>query len=314
MTAALSSQSAVERPGLAPAALRAALAAGNAIMEVYAGDFAVDYKDDQSPLTHADRAAHRCIVDGLQATGLPVLSEEGAPTAYGIRRDWPAFWLVDPLDGTKEFVQRNGDFTVNIALIERGRPVLGVVYAPAHQDLYIGARGWGAVRATGPEISQWPENFAAGLPVAGQGIPPFTALVPGGDDPDGPLRVVASRSHGTPATDAFLARLRTFGRGVELVSRGSALKLCMVASGEAHLYPRLAPTMEWDTAAAQAVVEGAGGRVVVYDDAAQAAFMEIGPEALFAAPSLAYNRGNLRNPWFVALHPSIARHTEMPAP
>lgn len=286
----------------AAAALRAALAAGQAIMAVYGRDFDVDYKADRSPLTDADRAAHDGIARELRVTGLPQLSEEGAQVPYAERRDWPVLWLIDPLDGTKEFVKRNGDFTVNIALVEHGRPVLGVVYVPAHQDLYFGMQGVGAYRMTGPAVFQALEDFPDTFPDLGS---PWRRLVPGGPR-TGPLRVVASRSHGTPATEAFLARLRAGGQAVEQVARGSALKMCMVASGEARLYPRLAPTMEWDTAASQAVVECAGGVVTVYDDAAHAAFMERGPAALFEAAPLTYNRENLRNPWFVAAHPSVA--------
>lgn len=261
-------------------AVQSAYAAGAAIMQVYAGDFTVDYKADDSPLTAADRAAQAAIAAILGPTGLPVLSEESAQAPYATRRQWSAFWLVDPLDGTKEFVKRNDEFTVNIALIENGKPVMGVVYAPALQDGYIGLDGVGGYRS--------------------QQFKPFTAL---GAAPsaDGPLRVVASRSHLTPDTEQFIDRLTAAGRPVQRVSRGSALKLCMVATGAAHCYPRLAPTMEWDTAAAHAVLNSVGGRVVVYDAAAQAAFMANGVSALSTLPELTYNRADLVNPWFVAL-------------
>lgn len=305
------------------AALQAAEHAGNAIMQVYARDFEVEYKSDQSPLTEADRAAHACIVAALAATDLPVLSEESDLAAYETRRHWPRYWLVDPLDGTKEFVRRNGDFTVNIALIESGEPVLGVVSVPAHGELYWGVRGVGAFQSLEEKNGDFPtvgtflrdfsnrwkkneaffqslELFSADFPIVGK---QWRALDCGGDR-TGPVRVVASRSHGTPDTEAFIARLQDLGRGVEQVARGSALKMCLVAAGEADVYPRLAPTMEWDTAAAQAVVLAAGGRVVVYDEAARDAYLRDGPRGLIEqGRTLTYNREELRNPWFVALRP-----------
>jgi 3'(2'), 5'-bisphosphate nucleotidase len=304
-------------------ALHAAERAGTAIMQVYARDFEVEFKSDQSPLTEADRAAHTCIVAALAETNLPVLSEESDLIAHEIRRHWPRYWLVDPLDGTKEFVRRNGDFTVNIALIENGEPVLGVVSVPAHSDLYWGIPGIGAFQSLEEKNGDFPivgtfsdffsnrweknppffqslELFSALFPIVGKR---WRALDCRGDR-SGPVRVVASRSHGTPDTEAFIARLEDLGRGVEQVARGSALKMCLVAAGEADVYPRLAPTMEWDTAAAQAIVAAAGGRVVVYDDAARTAFLAAGPAGLMrAGQTLAYNRAELRNPWFVALRP-----------
>ena len=294
---------AADWPRLVRAAIRAALSAGEAIMEIYGRDFAVDYKDDRSPLTEADRAAQRRIAEELRATGLPVLSEESRAAPWEKRRRWPALWLVDPLDGTKEFVQRNGDFTVNVALIQDGHSMLGVVLVPAHRELYFAVAGVGAFRATGVGLGEPLEAALAGFPSVGG---PFVRLAIAGGLPDR-IRVVASRSHNTPETDAFVERLRATGRQVERVSRGSALKLCLIASGEAHVYPRLAPTMEWDTAAAQAVVEGAGGCVAACDDAVFRDFLARGPAALAAAAPLAYNRENLRNPWFIAWDPGMER-------
>jgi len=190
-----------------------------------------------------------------------------------------------------------------VALVREGRPVLGVVYAPVPRDLYVGVAGVGAFRASGIA-----DAGAAFLAEACGGGCIGTPLTPLAAAPlaDGPLRVVASRSHGSAETDAFIAELgRGSGRAVETVSRGSSLKLCMIATGEAHLYPRLAPTMEWDTAAAQAVVTAAGGYVAVCDTAARAAFAARGAAALFTAHALTYNRPDLLNPWFVALHPSL---------
>lgn len=285
----------------ARAAVDAALTAAGAILEVYARDFSVDYKDDRSPLTDADRAAHACILEALRATDIPILSEESEAAPYARRREWTTLWIVDPLDGTKEFVKRNGDFTVNIALVQRGAPVLGVVAVPAHARCYLGLLGTGAWLAEGVQSPADVANAFDGFPRMG---PPFVPLAPGRRDRT-TLRVVASRSHGAAATDAFIERLAQAGRPVERIARGSALKLCLVAAGEADIYPRLAPTMEWDIAAAQAVVEAAGGRVIVYDEHAECAFRERGPAALFTADSLRYNREQLRNPPFVVLHPGV---------
>ncbi len=327
-----------ELSALAMIAARGALTAGRAVMEVYARDFTVDYKDDRSPLTDADRASHDALMEALQETGIPVLSEESESVPYEERGAWPSLWLVDPLDGTKEFVKRNGDFTVNVALIEKGRPVLGVVYVPAHEELYVGVAGLGAYRGGTPispacpptesgeagkqsleaSVNDFPNRwknetvFFQSLEKLGADFPRLPldrtrrgrqAIIGNGAEPSTLIRVVASRSHGTADTETFIRRLEGEGRRVERVSRGSALKLCMVACGEAHVYPRLAPTMEWDTAAAQAVVECAGGAVVVYDDALHAAYMERGPSALAEGRPLSYNRPDLLNPWFVAIHP-----------
>jgi 3'(2'), 5'-bisphosphate nucleotidase len=217
--------------------------AGAEILEVYAaGDTRVDEKADRSPLTEADLRSHRLIEASLKACtpDVPVLSEESAALPYETRSGWSRYWLVDPLDGTKEFLSRNGEFTVNIALIEAHEPVLGVVHVPAKGVTYWGVPGHGA----------W-KSVESGVPLA------IRVQSPAGS----PVRVVGSRSHGSDLLDAYLARL---GRH-ELVPVGSSLKFCIVAEGGADLYPRLGPTSEWDTAAAQAVVEGAGGAVVSLD-------------------------------------------------
>jgi len=214
--------------------------AGEEIMAVYAQDFEVMAKDDASPLTQADLAAHRCIVSRLPELdgGLPVLSEESAAIDWPERRAWSRYWLVDPLDGTREFVKKNGEFTVNIALIEEGRPVLGVVYAPALDWLLAGGPGLGTL---------WQQGTARGE--ARVAAAPET------------LRVAASRSHRDPATQAYLDRIGA----VDTVGLGSSLKFCKIATGEIDLYPRFGPTSEWDTGAAQAVLEGAGGGVFTLD-------------------------------------------------
>jgi 3'(2'), 5'-bisphosphate nucleotidase len=201
-------------------------------------------KDDESPLTAADLAAHDIIVKALRqlTPELPVLSEESAATPWAIRKTWQRYWLVDPLDGTKEFIQRNGEFTVNIALIDHGVPVLGVVYVPVLELLYYGVREQGA----------WKEEQGTRTRIH------TTAITSGQRQ----LRIVASRNHRGELLEAWLANIRKQYPELELVSMGSSLKICLVAEGKADIYPRLAPTSEWDTAAAQAVLEAAGGRLV----------------------------------------------------
>jgi 3'(2'), 5'-bisphosphate nucleotidase len=212
--------------------------AGHAIMQVYAQDFAVHSKDDESPLTAADMAAHHLIVDGLAALtpDIPILSEESANIPWSIRREWRRYWLVDPLDGTREFVKRNGEFTVNIALIEAGVPTLGIVYAPALDYLVHGQRGHGAfLRDGGDDVA-----LSTARPAAA------------------PLRVAASRSHLDPRTQRVLERIGEHER----LGLGSSLKFCRIAEGRVDFYPRFGPTSEWDTAAGQCVLEAAGGAVL----------------------------------------------------
>lgn len=234
--------------------------AGTAIMDIYAGDFQVQIKDDKSPLTCADRASHDLIIRGLaqQTPTLPILSEEGRAIPYAERNHWDRFWLVDPLDGTKEFVKRNGEFTVNIALVEGQVVRAGVVHVPAQGRTYLGIKGQGAWLQTGE--ADW------------QPIRVRQA------DPERGLSVVMSRSHPSLELEDYLKTLSV----AEAVSVGSSLKLCVVAEGRADLYPRLGPTMEWDTAAGQALVEAAGGTVTTLDGA-----------------PLLYNKAQLLNPYFV---------------
>jgi 3'(2'), 5'-bisphosphate nucleotidase len=227
---------------LLPAVLKLVDAASAAILEIYAADTSVELKADDSPITQADRAAHRILADGLAqlAHGIPVLSEESeAAHAYDVRRDWRTLWLVDPLDGTKEFISHNGEFTVNVALIDNGRPVLGVVAAPAMGTTYYAADSVGAFRVA---------NGAAPAPIR---------VRPAGET----VVVVGSRSHRGDSLDEVLGKLGKY----ELRPMGSALKICLVADGTADFYPRLGPTSEWDTAAAQAVLEIAGGAVTTTD-------------------------------------------------
>ena len=230
--------------------------AGAAILEVYGtDDFGVEQKADESPLTKADKAANDILVAGLKELVLkaPIVSEEGKDIPYAERQQYTRFWLVDPLDGTKEFIKRNGEFTVNVALIENGRPVLGAVYVPVTDELFYAAQNKGAEQ---------------------EGVGPIHAASFTLQDAN--LRVVASRSHLNEETQAFMDKLTS----PEIVSRGSSLKIIELARGQAHVYPRLGPTMEWDTAAAHAILSEAGGRLV--DE-------ETGKE-------LVYNKEVLRNP------------------
>jgi 3'(2'), 5'-bisphosphate nucleotidase len=229
----------VEPRDLIEPVLAIAREAGEAILQVYRSEFAVETKEDRSPLTAADRASHDIISRALQrlTPEIPVWSEESATVDFAERSRWPRFWLVDPLDGTREFIKRNGEFTVNIALVEGHAPVLGVVHVPALGRDYYGGVGAGAWRCDRPSPPR-----------------PIAACRPARE----PVRVVGSRSHAGGSLGAFLERLGPH----ELVPMGSSLKFCLVAEGAADVYPRLGPTSEWDTAAAQAVVEAAGGRVV----------------------------------------------------
>ncbi len=242
-------------------AIRAAEDGSIEILEVYrSGDFGEEAKSDNSPLTLADKRAHKVITSLLEQSGLPVLSEEGKNIPYPERKDWTRFWMVDPLDGTKEFVKRNGEFTVNIALIERNKPILGVVAVPVTGELYYATEGHGAfLRKDGSDqrLDKHPK-----VDLSQEGI-----------------RVVASRSHMSEETQKFVSRLRN----PDLVSAGSSLKFMLLASGRADVYPRYAPTMEWDTAAAHVIVKETGFDVTEYS----------------TGKPLVYNKENLLNPYFL---------------
>lgn len=254
--------------------------AGRAVMDVYNREFSVEIKDDKSPLTEADKASHNIICDKLEeAFTYPVLSEESRDISFEERKHWDIFWLVDPLDGTKEFIKRNGEFTVNIALIKNGKPVKGFVYAPVPDILYIGDENLGAFQLAN----------AANLINEKSGIAGKTESITCSNAPENRnLRVVASKSHCNDSTREFICLLEKQYGKAELVSKGSSLKLCMVADSSADVYPRIAPTMEWDTAAAQAVVEAAGGIVVEYE----------------TRNPLRYNKENLLNPYFIVSSPN----------
>lgn len=220
-----------------------ARAAGEAIMEVYRGHIDVEHKEDNSPLTVADLAANQVIQSNLRklSPDVPIISEESASIDYSLRSTWRRYWLVDPLDGTREFIKRNDEFTVNIALIEEGRPVLGVVYAPALGLMYTGSAETGAIKQQGT---------AAPTPIRARRLNTAQPVVAG------------SRSHSNQKMQVFLHHVADKLGPPKLLSLGSSLKICLVAEGEADVYPRLGPTSEWDTAAAQAVLECAGGSIV----------------------------------------------------
>ncbi|HER08103.1 MAG TPA: 3'(2'),5'-bisphosphate nucleotidase [Bacteroides sp.] len=256
-------------------ATRAALRAGEAILEVYSEeDLEIETKADETPLTRADKMAHRIIREALEETGIPVLSEEGREIPYEERRGWEQFWMVDPLDGTKEFIKRNGEFTVNIALIEKGRTEFGVVFAPWINELFVGLPGMGSYRCVNKKHFHQPLDY----------LIQFSEKLPlEQEDAQGLFRVVASRSHFNRETELYIHFLELEGKKVSLVSRGSSLKLCMVATGEADVYPRMGPTMEWDTAAAHAVVKATGKNVCRFD----------------TGEELEYNKEDLHNPFFL---------------
>jgi len=246
---------------LLPIAIHAAEQACKEILDVYnSGDFQAEVKGDNSPLTIADKRAHYKIAEILKPTNLPLLSEEGKEVPYSERKNWEYFWMVDPLDGTKEFLKRNGEFTVNIALIHKNKPVLGVVAVPATGEIFYGAIGVGAFLKHNGKEQKLEHKKTADLKSSG-------------------LRVVASRSHMNEDTEKFINSLKDPG----LVSSGSSLKFMLLINGKADVYPRYAPTMEWDTAAAHAVVNSAGVKVLQSN----------------SEDELVYNKENLLNPYFI---------------
>ena len=272
--------------------LTAAKKAGEEILAVYQGDFDVVYKADKSPLTVADERAHVTIKNHLSADPLkqiPILSEEGKHTDYDQRKEWEYFWLIDPLDGTKEFIKQRGEFTVNIALIHKNRPVLGVVFVPARDFLYFAADGFGAYKLESSEIIDQAVNDKSGQGDSSfllDGIVDAAKRLPLDHPEDksvNKLLIVGSRSHPTKELEDFVLTLKEKHGDVQFIPAGSALKFGLIAEGSAHIYPRLGPTMEWDTGAGQCVVEQMGGAVL--------RFKEKKP--------LEYNKKNLRNPDFI---------------
>lgn len=236
-----------------------AIKAGDAIMQIYQKDFDIEYKEDNFPLTQADIESNKIICSNLAKLypHIPILSEENKEVPYEIRKKWNYYWCIDPIDGTKEFIKKNGEFTVNIALIYKDTPVLGVVYAPVIEEIYYAKKRFGAYKN-------------------GQKLP-----LKSNDNPKKRLTVVASKSHLSEDTQRFIDNLDT--EEIEQISKGSSLKLCMVAEGVADIYPRLAPTMEWDTAAAHAVVLESAKKVIQYENGRH----------------IIYNKESLLNPWFI---------------
>jgi 3'(2'), 5'-bisphosphate nucleotidase len=255
-------------------AITAALTGGKEIMNIYQNaDFGVEMKADNSPLTLADKAADKVIKQLLSETNIPILSEEGREIPYEERRAWQQFWLVDPLDGTKEFIKRNGEFTVNIALIDRNTPVMGVIYVPVKEELYFAEKTLGAYKVF--DVKEF-TSMEALLQQAEQ-------LPLEGSSNRSAFTVVASRSHMSLETETFIQSLKEKHGGIETISRGSSLKFCMVAEGVADVYPRFAPTMEWDTGAGHAIAQISGATVFNHE----------------TRQPLRYNKDNLLNPWFV---------------
>ncbi|WP_223881908.1 3'(2'),5'-bisphosphate nucleotidase CysQ [Niallia endozanthoxylica] len=252
---------------------KAAYEAGQKILEVYDTDFQVETKEDASPLTLADQKSHEMIVKHLEQLypSIPILSEEGQHLPFEERKKWETLWIVDPLDGTKEFVNRNGEFTVNIALAHNQKPILGVIYVPVKDEMYF-SNQLGAFKVNRYSNHQLKSE---------QNLLAVSDKVAVGHE--GSYKVVASRSHLSSETEAFVENLKKEHAEVEMISAGSSLKFCLVAEGKANVYPRFAPTMEWDTAAGQAIVEAAGGEVV---------------DAKTNQPLL-YNKEQLVNNWFI---------------
>ncbi len=261
--------------------LLAAKRAGEAILDVYGSDFAVEQKDDKSPLTLADKKSHEIIMDVLEQTitvnnsTVPILSEEGKGIPYVERKEWEYFWLVDPLDGTKEFIKRNGEFTVNIALIHKHKPVLGIIYIPVKDIFYFAAINIGTYKL------EKSENLTDNLSI--EELIDKSQRLPLTSNNKSSLTVIGSRSHTSEEFSEFVKRLNEKYGNVEFISSGSSLKLCLVAEGKADVYPRFGPTMEWDTAAGQAIVEQAEGSVM----------------DMQTREPLRYNKENLLNPYFI---------------
>ena len=253
-------------------AIIAALEASKAILEIYhSGAFDIELKGDNSPLTKADTASHNVIMSYLEATDIPVLSEEGRDISYKERKDWKQLWIVDPIDGTKEFIKRNGEFTVNIALIENQRPIIGVIFVPVTGELYFSSKELGAFKA----VVHLEDYDVKALLSKSNKLPLQRE--------DKTFTIVASRSHMSAETREYIQQMREIHGEVKLISKGSSLKLCMVAEGAADCYPRFAPTMEWDTAAGQAICEHAGFEVI-----------DCGTKE-----NMLYNRKELLNNWFI---------------
>ena len=269
----------IDNKYLMSVAVIAALEAGKEILKVYnSEDFEIEYKKDSSPLTIADRKAHEVISNLLEPSNIPILSEEGKDIKYSERKKWEYFWCVDPLDGTKEFIKRNDEFTVNIALIHKNQPIMGVIYVPVFQDLYFAnliSGAWKATKITVDSLSTDKETLPDSLISKSVKLPI--------DNLKEKYTVVGSRSHLSVETKNYIEKLKNKFGDINIISKGSALKLCMIAEGMADIYPRFGPTMEWDTAAGHAIILAAKGTVTKTDE----------------KNLLEYNKENLLNPWFI---------------
>jgi len=254
-------------------AIMASLEAGDVIMKVYDTAFNVEIKEDKSPLTEADKKANDIINSYLVKTEFPIISEENRQTDYSTRKNWKTCWVVDPVDGTKEFIKRNGEFTVNIALVTNGKPELGVIYVPATKVLYFAD----VINNKGYKVELDSHNTSI------EEILEKSTLLNPKQDNSKHIKVVGSRSHMSQETLDYMETLKSMGNKVEIVSKGSSLKFCLVAEGNADVYPRFAPTMEWDTAAGQAICNAVGIDVISKE----------------TNESLLYNKENLLNPWFL---------------
>lgn len=260
-------------------AVKAAIKAGEEIMQIYhSGDFGIDIKSDSSPLTVADKASHNIITSYLEKTDIPVLSEEGRDIPFDTRKNWERLWIVDPIDGTKEFIKKNGEFTVNIALIENNTPVLGVVYAPALNEMFYSTDEIGSYEFL-DKLTDVNLNLEDLITKSRK----LNASQTTNLSEKEAYTIVASRSHMSSETQDYISKMESKYGQVQLISRGSSLKLCMVAQGKANCYPRFAPTMEWDTAAGQAICLNAGYDVMDWK----------------TRKTMKYNRSNLLNNWFL---------------
>jgi len=265
-----------ELRNLLSTAINAAVRAGKLILDVYySNEFQVNLKSDKTPLTLADRKAHDEILNSLTKTRIPTLSEEGRNILFEERKGWEYFWLVDPLDGTKEFIKRNGEFTVNIALIVHGFPIIGVVYVPVLKEMFFSLKGDGAFKATSIEPDMEPTYRFEQLIKTSERLPINIKREN--------YVVLSSRSHMNAETEEFIANLKTKHGEITHHYQGSSLKLCLIAEGSADIYPRFTTTMEWDTAAGQAIVEEAGCHIVTAD----------------TKQRITYNKESLENPWFI---------------
>jgi len=255
-------------------AIWASIEAGIKVNEIYQMDFEIAFKADKSPLTTADTASNEVIMRYLDPLQIPVLSEEGRSISYEERSRWQRLWIVDPLDGTKEFIKKNGEFTINVALVEKGSPIMGVIYIPVERSLYFASEETGSMKVmdiTPADLNTSLDEFM----MRGTKLPLKKA--------DRVYTIVGSKSHLSPETEVFINSLKEKHGDVEVLSRGSSLKICMVAEGMADIYPRFAPTMEWDIAAGHAIAKYAGSRIIKTD----------------SNDEVSYNKKDLLNPWFI---------------